>query len=702
MYVAPQGVPLFAAILERLESWLEAERERIALWVPVALGVGILAWYALPDPQRWAMWIGTCAILALVTLGLPAGGRLRMMLATGTLLAAAGCVLIWGKALVWGEQPISRPLFLEVRGQVVAIEPQPALQRVRLLLAPDAALGLPARIRINMAEKDWTTAMGKGAEISFRARLMPPAPPAVPGAYDFAERAFFLGIGATGRALMPVQVHSPSPQREGTLRLRLSAHILSQLDGGEGAIASALATGDRGAISEEDADAMRRSGLAHLLSISGLHVSALIGAVVMLVYRLLALSPRLALGLPLMMIAAAVGAIAGLAYTILTGAEVPTIRSCIAALLVLGGLALGRDPISLRLVAAGALVVLIFWPDALTGPSFQMSFAAVTVLIALAEAHWFRRLTLAREEIWPFRVGRGLLALFLTGIAVECALTPIALHHFHQAGILGALANLIAIPLTTFVVMPAEAAALIADSVGLGAPFWWITGKALSLLLLIAHRVANHPLATWALPVASATPFAVVMLGGFWLLIWQTKARYIGLVPLLGGAVALLMMPAPDLLVTGDGRHMAIRFADGRIALLREGAGDYVRGMLGAAAGEGIGAQGGAAMTALAAAPQARCSRDMCAVRVVRGRRDWMILSTLSDMNVPWRALVEACAQADIVVSDRRLPAACTPRWLKLDRARLRQSGGVAVYLDQKRWKGVREPGDRHPWMALN
>ena len=189
----------------------------------------------------------------------------------------------------------------------------------------------------------------------------------------------------------------------------------------------------------------------------------------LLTLRLLALSPWLALRVNLVLVAAGVGAITGVAYTMLTGAEVPTIRACAAALLVLAGLAMGRDAITLRLVATGAIVVLLFWPESLAGPSFQLSFAAITAIVALHEHSRVKALLTRREEGALRRLGRGLLGLLLTGLAVELAIAPIALFHFHQAGLYGALANIVAIPLTTFVIMPVEALALLFDLVGLGA-----------------------------------------------------------------------------------------------------------------------------------------------------------------------------------------------------------------------------------------
>jgi ComEC/Rec2-related protein len=328
------------------------------------------------------------------------------------------------------------------------------------------------------------------------------------------------------------------------------------------------------------------SGLAHLLSISGLHVSALIAGVVLILYRILALSPRVALLRPLMLIASGGGALAGISYTLFTGAQVPTVRSCIAALLVLGGLALGREAISLRLVAVGALVVLLFWPEALMGPSFQMSFMAVTVIVALVDSAWFRA--------HFFRAGGG-----VAGADGAASCRPVRYRYSGRGRVdadrscalpSGGRARRAGQPRRHPAHHPRHhahgaGAALALDLAGAGAPMWWVAGKALALLLGVAHAVAASPWAVWALPPSGMTPLVLVLLGALWLMLWSSGARFAG-VPLIALGVAMaLRAPAPDLLVTGDGGHMAVRQPDGSLALLRDGAGDYIRETLGKAAG---------------------------------------------------------------------------------------------------------------------
>ncbi|WP_298396076.1 ComEC/Rec2 family competence protein [Sphingobium sp.] len=679
--------------MEAVESWLECEREQIWLWAPVALGGGISGWFLLPHAMAWLAFC--CVALGLACAGamLPVGGRVRHMIVTGAILLCLGCLLVWGKAALLGQPPLARATFIQLTGDVIGVRPVPAQKMVRVMLRPVEALALPGVVRVNIADADLPAGLGEGARIRFRVRLMPPAPPSVPGGYDFAARAYFQGIGATGKALKPIDMLRPSTAGP-SLRARLFSHIMERFDGPAEGIAAALATGDQGAIPENDAEAMRRSGLAHLLSISGLHVTALIGAVIFLLMRLMALSQRAALDWPLMLIAAAGGALAGIGYTLLTGAEVPTVRSCVAALLVLGGLAMGRDAVTLRLVATGALVVLLLWPEALAGPSFQMSFAAVTALVALAEHPRFRAFAAAREEGAIRKGGRMLAVMLATGVAVELVLMPIALFHFHKAGLLGAFANLIAIPLTTFIVMPLEALALLLDIIGLGAPCWWLTAQALNLLLGLAHGVAASPMATLLAPTMSVGVFSVTAAGLLWCLLWRTRVRWWGLAPVVTGVALTLLAPPPDLLITGDGRHVAVR-TDRGMAILRDRAGEYVRDVLSESAGYD------GELTAIADLPEARCSTDLCAVRLKdRAGRNWRLLFTRSDVLIARRDFARDCAAADIVVSDRGLPRWCRPRWMKIDRRLLSRTGGLSITLEKGEVHTVFRPGDAHPWIA--
>ncbi len=516
---------------------------------------------------------------------------------------------------------------------------------------------------------------------------------ALPGTYDFARDAWFQGIGAVGKAMGPVQVTAAvAPKGLDKVRQRLREHVLARLPAASAGIAIALVTGDQNAVDQADADAMRRSGLTHLLSVSGLHIAAVVGFAMFLTLKLLALSEQLALRLNLVLVAAGAAAAAGIGYTVLTGAQVPTVRSCVAALLILGGIALGRDAISIRLIATGALIVLVFRPEALAGPSFQMSFGAVTAIVALHSTRWARRWLQRREEGMIARTARSLLGIVATGLAVEIALMPMALYHFHRSGLYGVGANIIAIPLTTFVIMPLEASALLLDIAGWGKPLWLLCGLAIDGLLHLAHSVASATGAVLLMPTMPAWAFGAMVAGGIWLCLWNTRARLAGLVPVCIGAGAAAAAPSPALLVTGDGRHLAV-VRDGSPYILRDRAGDYVRSLL----AEASGFDGDPDI--LEGQPDSDCSHDACVAVLRQGKQEWRLLATRSGTPIDWVAITSACALVDIAVSDRRLPRGCNPRWLKLDSATLRQTGGVAIYLGpDPRIDSVAERVGHHPW----
>jgi competence protein ComEC len=683
--------------LTRIECALDNQRDRLPLLVPVALGFGIIIWNFGGD-RAWIAVV--CGAVGVLLLAWQLGFQYRVAQVAGyaAVLICIGFAAIMFRSTTVASVPLEKPWIGIFNARVESIEDVSAREIVRYVLVTDKHAALPPRVRINVTLDQHRAEIQPGAIIQLKARLMPPPGPALPRSYDFARQAWFSGLGATGSALSAPRLMTPSGggaafwqnQREA-----LAKHIRIAMPEGTGAIGAALLVGSRGAISMEDAEALRNSGMAHLLSVSGLHVTAVVGGAFLLISRLLSLFAFIALRWRVPVLAAAGAAVIAVAYTLLTGAEVPTVRACIAALLILTALAIGREALSLRLLATGACFVLLFWPEALAGPSFQLSFAAVATIIVLHESPLIQRVTSRRDEPLVFRFGRFLLSLLITGLVIELVLAPIALFHFHKSGLYGAVANIFAIPLTTFFVMPLQILALLFDAIGAGGPFWWLAGQGVAAINGLAHWVSNAPGAVLALPSMPRWAFAAAVGGGLWLAIIIGKSRLWGAVPLAVGIGAMAMAPRPDMLVTGDGRHLAVVGSDGELVLLRPGAGDYALSML----------TENAALTVEPRAiddwSDARCSKDICSFSVQRAGRSWVILATRSNYLVPTMELAAACKRADIVISERYLPWACKPRWFKADRDFLERNGGLAIYFAEARVDTVAETSAHQPWSQL-
>ena len=687
-------------IADRGEEFLAGASLDKAPWLTVAFGAGIGSWFVLDRAESWvasivlALWLAFHAAVA---------GWLRRRLtlrraAISTALAfSLGMAIVWARSEISGAEPIPAPRFESIEARILEREERPAEARVRLVVAArDAGTGKAQLLRVNIPIDAAEDGLVEGAEVRFSARLMPPSPPILPGAYDFARAAWFKGYAATGslagdiEILEPAPRHGAAPIRE--LQRRLSAHVRERLGGSSGTIAAAFASGDRGGIAVEDEEAMRDAGLTHLLSISGLHVSAVIGAAYLIAIRLLALWPWLTLRVRLPLLAAGIAALAGIGYTLLTGAQVPTVRSCIGALLVLGALALGREPLSMRMVAVAAFCVLMLWPEALVGPSFQMSFAAVIAIVALHNAKPVREFLAPREESGSRRLGRRVAMLFVTGLVIEIALTPIVLYHFHRAGLYGAFANVLAIPLVTFISMPLIAVALLLDTAGLGGPVWWLVGKSLDLMLAIAHFTAAQPGSVKLVPHIGLGVLLLFVAGGLWLGLWRGMGRLLGLVPASVAAAALVATPVADVFVTRDAGNLAITGKDGSLHLLRLSEGSYAQTNL-------------TELSATVAAPLpiqnypgARCSADFCSIVLKGADRKWSLLVALSRERIDERQLAAACELSDIVIAGRWLPRSCKPRWLKIDRRYLAANGGTAIYLDSQRVDTVASHQGQHGW----
>lgn len=554
-----------------LAARLTDERERWLLWSPVAVGVGVFLYFSgtVEPAMSWALALPAIAAAVLGAVWRREALRfpvfLLLLCATGY---AAGAVRTYSV-----EAPaISRKIGpVTVIGRVIAVDPVRHGARAilgDLTVGRLAAAETPARVRLTV-RIGWA-GLRPGQVVTLRAVLLPVRPPVAPGAADFQRRAYFARIGATGFA-----VTAPAPVREAEsgwldsrierLRDTATRRIGAVLPGDAGAVATALLTGHRGGISADTMAAIRNAGLAHLLAISGLHIGMIAGIAFFALWFGLALLPGAALHWPTRKIAA-IGALAvAAAYLLLTGATIPTQRAFLMLAVVMIGVLAGRVAISMRLVAAAATVLLLLTPESLPTPGFQMSFAAVIALVAAYEAWSGRRMRMPAPRL-P-RPMRALIGIGATSLIAGAATGPFALFHFQRLAMYGLVANLAAVPIVSFFVLPMGLLALFAMPFGLEAGPLWAMARGIDLMLWVAHGVSGLPGALALAPAPLAWGMASIVAGGLWLTLWQRPWRVAGVAAIALGLASSLFAARPDILISPEGQLVATRTADGALAV---------------------------------------------------------------------------------------------------------------------------------------
>ncbi|MDA1311149.1 MAG: ComEC/Rec2 family competence protein [Proteobacteria bacterium] len=552
---------------------LIGERDRWVLWVPVGFGAGIGSYFSLSGEPP--MFSGPLALIlsSVLFMVLRARGQ-----ATAPCLAlvvvAAGFTTAQIRTAMVPDHMLKHQASGSLSGTVLAVQVRPS--RTRLVIGQsqfESAGEVEKLSRARISLRPQTAHPEIGAKIEVFAALRPPPAPSAPDAYDFQRAAFFKELSAVGYAIGPVKtVEMPVGFFPGLwlarYRFDLSERIRGALPGPAGALASALLTGERGALSEEVLKSMRDSGLAHLLAISGLHMGLVAGIVFFGLRGGLALSRRLALRYPIKKWAALGALIFAAGYLLLSGASVPTQRAFLMTGVVLIAVLVDREAISMRLVAWAAMVILVFRPEALLSASFHLSFAAVTALVAAYEFVAARRRVNPRANGgWLNRVLLFLGALLLTSVVANLATLPFGAYHFNRVANYGLASNMIAVPLAGFWIMPWGVLALALAPFGL--ENWALTpmGWGLDVLVAIAKQASSWPGAV--ISVAAWPPWAppVIALAGAWLCLWQRAWRSAGAVAIVLAMVVAVTAPTPRIWVTGDGRLAGYLAADGRMLL---------------------------------------------------------------------------------------------------------------------------------------
>ena len=572
-FAAPAG----ASVGARVAAAVERQRANLALWVPVFFAVGIGVYFTVPrEPEGWML----AALAALFAMGFATAlrtGPVARVLLMAALLPVAGFEAAAVRARAVAAPVLAYPMTANVEGRVVGLD-RSAGDRDRVLLEAVVIHGLepartPGRVRISVDPSTPASVLRPGARLIGYARLSPPPAPAEPGGFDFRRMAWFDGLGAVGYTRTPM-LEAWSDDGDGSggggwrhavfaARTALSRAIQAAVPGRNGGFASAILTGDRAGVDPAALAALRASNLAHLLAISGLHMGLLTGFVFALIRYGLALVPRIALHHPTKKLAAAVALVAGAAYLVLSGANVATERAFVMTAVVLVAVMIDRPAFTLRSVALAAMVVLASRPESLTEAGFQMSFAATTALIAAFEAlrtrAWWREL---QGERWRYL--RPVIGVTVTSFVAGLATSPISAFHFNTLSQYGLLANVLAVPAMGLVVMPAAVLAGLLAPLGLAAPAFWAMGLGLDYILRVAEFVAGIEGAVRPVPAGPMASLVLIVAGGLFAILWIGRARFLGVLPILGGILLWAQADRPDILISEDGRLFGIVTAEGR------------------------------------------------------------------------------------------------------------------------------------------
>ena len=674
---------------------LAKQADRAFVWLVVAFTAGCALFFAWRnDPTVWV----TLGLVAVGTALFAVRGKIPAASFVGLVLIALG---LGHGAAEWRTARVGTPLLERdsrafiLTATVTDAERRPDGNRIVVsdfVLPNITPADTPKYLRISLPVAHGLPDVG--ARIKVRAVVRPAALPVMPDGFQFQRFLYFSGIGGVGYAVGRWQPDEAAPPKDFSARFHAWAEGLRRiigdrigavLPGADGAVAGALINGEQNAIPEDLQEAYRVAGIAHLLSISGVHMTLLAGALFFLVRRLLALVPMIALRINTKKVAAVAGLAATAFYLIISGMSVPAVRSFLMIAVVMLAILLDRTALSLRTISWAALVVLVLFPDAIFGASFQMSFLAVLALVGLYEQTWLRiGWRNADGDLRLMRViGIYLVGLVITDLAAGGATALFAAYHFNRLPTYSAVTNLLAVPLTGLWIMPAAMLSLVLMPLGWDEFPLKIMGAGVKMLDDVARAVAGWPQAQVHMPPMATWAMALGALGIVFVCIWRGRARWVGLVLVIPALLQPFLTPPPDALVDETARVFAVSDADGHLMTRPGRAGRFVR--------EAWTERYGKSATAWPGESGLTCDADGC-ILARRGRRLLLAFTPT--------ALAEDCGEADAIVSTTAARELCREGKV-MDVIDLKRDGAVAVWLDKAgvRIRSVRDSTGDRVWM---
>ncbi|MEB3702923.1 ComEC/Rec2 family competence protein [Candidatus Bealeia paramacronuclearis] len=674
-----------------LEDFYE-DKNRWFLWVPVLMGSGIAIYFALP--QEPPLWVGFLGIALFSFLTWLLRNSLLRLIPLAFLALSIGFSSASYRTYSCSTRMLNYPtppLWME--GTVSTVELKASkkgklFQRFILSdLVSEQIEDLPQNVRLTFRGQG--ESLRPGMRVKVFAKLLPVQSPLAPGTYDFRRQSYFQKLGGTGFILKsPEIVNLPEAsslkEKLETLRASMTGMFIRGMSSPNGAIGAALVTGDRAAIPEPVRIYFVDSGLAHVLAISGLHLTIVAGLMFFMIRRCLSLIPAIALRYPIKKWAALATIFMTFVYLGISGFGIPAQRSTIMTTAVMVAIMLDRTAISMRSIGLAAIFIFMTIPEAILSPSFQLSFAAVVGLIGAYES--------VKNPFgqWIHRGGRGRKALVYFGgitfssLIATLATIPFTIYTFNRFTLHAIEANLVAIPLVGILIMPSAVVTCLLMPFGLE----WITMPiyecGISLLVDIAKTVSSWPGANIFVATPSLVFVSLFTGGSLWLLIWRTPWRYLGIAPILLSLLDLYLTKPPDILIDEKGKTMAIRLPSGEFSVSANRLKTFTSEQW---------QRQTASSTLVKAKDSLEKTNGGYAYKSPHGYKV-LILEKESSFS---------CQGYDLVLSSEPLRKNCAEAPLKIDRFDVWRKGAHAIWLDPKgiRIQSVRDSQGARPWTQM-
>lgn len=535
-------------MIGQLKNFLDQESCRLFLWFPVGMGMGIVAYFALATEPSILLTAGVFVGQVLGLFFLRKTQYLKL-LGIATISITLGFLAIhyktWWLQDVNGVIPLTERLKGEFVGEIQDIEFKQNRKRYILELDDGRLVRLSEKGKQDLAIGDI---------IRFKSTLLPFSPPVLEDGYDYGRAAFYKGLSATGRMtdVAVLQQASHSSGNFQVVRYYVTQALLSAIPGESGAVAAALVTGERGKIPEATRQAYADAGIAHVLAISGLHLSMIAGLVFMVFRRGLCLSTVLAEHYNLKKIASLMTFPFLVGYLLISGMGVPAIRSFIMVGIVLLGVLVDRKALSMRTLALAAIVILMVQPENLVSASFSLSFAAVMALVASYEGGWSPLRDWANEGGKWRRIMVYGIGIVASTVIATLATIPITLYIFNRISLQAIIGNLVAIPLMGFIIMPLLLIGVLSLLLGQFNKLFVVLDYAIDLMTKVSYWTASLPGAAIQIARPPEAFIWLAVFGGLWLCLWRTRVRLLGLIPCCIAVMLLLVKAEPFVWLSSD------------------------------------------------------------------------------------------------------------------------------------------------------